>query len=39
VMRIYQVGFARFSTRLTKAGAQLQVKLQMGDERVVAHMD
>lgn len=38
-MRLYQTLFARFSTRLSEAGAELKVKLQMGDERVVAHMD
>lgn len=38
-MRLYQTAFARFSTRLSNAGGELKVKLQMGDERVVAHMD
>jgi anaerobic magnesium-protoporphyrin IX monomethyl ester cyclase len=39
VMRTYQVIFSRFATGLSHASAQMQVKLQMGDERVVAHMD
>ncbi len=39
VMRTYQVLFSRFATRLSGVSKQIQVKLQMGDERVVAHMD
>lgn len=39
VMRVYQVLFARFATRFASRGSQVRVKLQMGDERVVAHMD
>ena len=39
VLRLYQVIFARFATRFATAGTQLKVSLQMGDERVVAHMD
>ena len=38
-MRNYPTAFARFSTRLSNAGAELKVELQMGDERVVAHGD
>jgi anaerobic magnesium-protoporphyrin IX monomethyl ester cyclase len=38
-MRTYQTLFARFHNGLSNAGAQMRTKLQMGDERVVAHMD
>jgi radical SAM superfamily enzyme YgiQ (UPF0313 family) len=39
VLRVYQVVFARFFERFSPAERQLQLSLQMGDERVVAHMD
>jgi radical SAM superfamily enzyme YgiQ (UPF0313 family) len=39
VLRVYQVLFSRFATRFSSAGTQLKISLQMGDERVVAHMD
>jgi anaerobic magnesium-protoporphyrin IX monomethyl ester cyclase len=38
VLRVYQVLFAKF-TRLSRGAKQMQIQLQMGDERVVAHMD
>jgi anaerobic magnesium-protoporphyrin IX monomethyl ester cyclase len=38
VLRVYQVFFARFLDRFF-APKNLKVALQMGDERVVAHMD
>jgi hypothetical protein len=38
VLRVYQVFFARFIDRFFTP-KQIQVSLQMGDERVVAHMD
>jgi hypothetical protein len=38
VFRVYQVLFERF-TRFAKRSAEMKVSLQMGDERVVAHMD
>jgi hypothetical protein len=39
VLRVYQTLFARFARRFANAERQIQVSLQMGDERVVAHMD
>ncbi len=39
VFRVYQVFFGKFLTRFASATAQIKVGLQMGDERVVAHMD
>lgn len=39
VLRVYQVAFARFARRFARAERQIQVALQMGDERVAAHMD
>ena len=39
VLRVWQVAFSRFVTRFSNAGEQVRVRLQMGDERVVAHMD
>jgi radical SAM superfamily enzyme YgiQ (UPF0313 family) len=39
VLRTYQVLFARFATRFSSSSAQIKASLQMGDERVVAHMD
>jgi anaerobic magnesium-protoporphyrin IX monomethyl ester cyclase len=39
VLRVYQVLFARFGMRFASVGHQMKVSLQMGDERVVAHMD
>lgn len=39
ILRIYQVLFARFVDRFTRRGTDLALKLQMGDERVIAHMD
>jgi hypothetical protein len=38
VLRVYTVLFARFFDRFF-APKQAQLALQMGDERVVAHMD
>ena len=38
VLRVYQVAFARFLDRFF-APKQIALSLQMGDERVVAHMD
>jgi radical SAM superfamily enzyme YgiQ (UPF0313 family) len=38
VLRVYQVLFAKF-TRLSRRAREIQVALQMGDERVVAHME
>ena len=37
VLRVYEVVFAKFFKRFQPK--QLQLALQMGDERVVAHMD
>jgi len=39
VMRVYTVFFARFFERFSSKPGLIRVKLQMGDERVVAHMD
>ncbi len=39
VLRVYQVLVRRLNTRLAHAGHRVKVSLQMGDERVVAHMD
>jgi anaerobic magnesium-protoporphyrin IX monomethyl ester cyclase len=39
VLRTYQVLFARFMTRFSSTSTQIKLSLQMGDERVVAHMD
>ena len=41
VLRVYENVFARFIDRFTKRGnqQQAQLKLQMGDERVISHMD
>jgi len=39
VLRVYETVFARFFDRFSKVEKQLQMSLQMGDERVVAHMD
>jgi radical SAM superfamily enzyme YgiQ (UPF0313 family) len=39
VLRTYQVIFSRFSSRISDSTRQVRVALQMGDERVVAHMD
>lgn len=39
VLRVYSVTLARWVTRFSSASAQIKVGLQMGDERVVAHMD
>ncbi len=39
VLRTYQVLFAKFFDRFSNTGKQIQISLQMGDERVVAHMD
>ena len=38
VLRTYQALFQRFTKRFSSAGTQIQVSLQMGDERVVSHM-
>jgi anaerobic magnesium-protoporphyrin IX monomethyl ester cyclase len=38
VLRVYQVLFAKF-THLTQRSKQIQIALQMGDERVIAHVD
>jgi anaerobic magnesium-protoporphyrin IX monomethyl ester cyclase len=41
VLRVYETVFARFFDRFSRVEnkAQRQMRLQMGDERVVAHMD
>ena len=42
VLRVYEGIFAKFIDRFTKGGKsgnQAAIKLQMGDERVIAHMD
>jgi anaerobic magnesium-protoporphyrin IX monomethyl ester cyclase len=39
VLRTYQALFERFQTRFGAASRRIQINLQMGDERVVAHMD
>jgi anaerobic magnesium-protoporphyrin IX monomethyl ester cyclase len=39
VLRAYQVFFARFMTRFSGTSARIKLRLQMGDERVIAHMD
>lgn len=39
VFRVYQVLFEKFVSRFSSAGTRIKVGLQMGDERVVAHMD
>jgi radical SAM superfamily enzyme YgiQ (UPF0313 family) len=39
VLRVYETLFARFFRRFGRVEKQLQLSLQMGDERVVAHMD
>ena len=39
LMRAWQVLFARFVTRFSSTSTQIKLSLQMGDERVVAHMD
>jgi anaerobic magnesium-protoporphyrin IX monomethyl ester cyclase len=41
VLRVYESVFSGFVQRFTKRGdqKQLALKLQMGDERVIAHMD
>jgi hypothetical protein len=38
VLRVYEVLFARYIDRFLKP-RHLAISLQMGDERVVAHMD
>ena len=38
VLRTYQALFQRFTKRYSTAGTQIQVSLQMGDERVISHM-
>jgi hypothetical protein len=38
VLRVYQVCFAQFFERFSRSTGKIKVKLQMGDERVVAHM-
>ena len=39
VLRVYQVLFAKLTRRFAQASHHARVALQMGDERVVAHMD
>jgi len=39
VLRTYQAVFSRLSRRIRDSSQQVRVALQMGDERVVAHMD
>jgi hypothetical protein len=39
VLRVYQVVVRRFASRLSPGAHQMQMSLQMGDERVVSHMD
>ena len=38
-LRVYQVLFAKWFRRFALGTKQMQIALQMGDERVVAHMD
>lgn len=38
-MRLCQTAIWRTSTRLSNASSERKVKLGVGDERVVAHMD
>ncbi|MCC7014279.1 MAG: B12-binding domain-containing radical SAM protein [Planctomycetes bacterium] len=38
-LRLYQVLFKQFQGRFAAKAKDIQVRLQMGDERVVAHMD
>jgi hypothetical protein len=38
VLRTYQALFQCFTKRLSTTGTQIQVSLQMGDERVISHM-
>jgi hypothetical protein len=39
VLRAYQTFFSKFLTRFSQTSTQIKIGLQMGDERVVAHMD
>ena len=39
VLRVYQVLFKKFQSRFAARARNIEVALQMGDERVVAHMD
>ena len=39
VLRVYENVFSRFFKRFANTEKKLQLSLQMGDERVVAHMD
>jgi len=39
VLRVYEVFFAKFFERFSRVPHQIQMRLQLGDERVVAHMD
>lgn len=39
ILRTYQTAFSGFLRRFGDASRRIQVSLQMGDERVVAHMD
>jgi hypothetical protein len=39
VLRAYQVFFSKFFKRFANASHNIKISLQMGDERVVSHMD
>ena len=39
VLRVYDALFAKYLERFSRGRREIRVKLQMGDERVVAHMD
>jgi radical SAM superfamily enzyme YgiQ (UPF0313 family) len=39
VLRVYQTFFAKFFDRFSRSPQEIRIRLQMGDERVVAHMD
>jgi len=39
VLRVYQVVFQAIFRRFSLGAQQMKIRLQMGDERVVAHMD
>jgi anaerobic magnesium-protoporphyrin IX monomethyl ester cyclase len=39
VLRVYQAFFARFFERFSRTPSEIKMRLQMGDERVIAHMD
>jgi len=39
VLRAYQVFCSKFFKRFANASHNIKISLQMGDERVVSHMD